>query len=181
MTLRRTTIDLEQSIEKLQEDIEEIEKTQEEFKDFLNDEYNSPEKVPNDIEQKWESYEDEKKTLTGMRHSLNLISGNVRGEEDESWGGKKFVIQELSGKQLAAVEDAVDTAAGKIKGASGEDLNSATNIDVVNHSIVEAPPEAPDNAGDYPAKILAFLFREINEFNTLGGADFQKTSIREVM
>lgn len=173
-----TIIDLEEGVEELNEEIVEMEQAQRELKEVLQEEYGGYHEIPPTVEQKWEQLQERHKNLIGQRNVLERVTG----DGEESWGGSEIQIGELTGGQLASIQDGVDAATGQMRqGMGGQDMNGARVIAFLQEGVLNAPPNAPDNPRDWPWLLMLWTFEKLNNFNTVGDTDFQTTSLREAM
>jgi hypothetical protein len=172
MTLNEKTIDLDDGLNALDDDIDHVEDAQDELLDVIDDEYDGYHAVPAEVERKWEALEDQKQSIEGQQNALQRVI--------DEWDGAEFVIQELSGGQLVAIQDEVNSAAAA-DGMDMDGLDGARVVAMLQKSIVQAPPGAPDNPRDYPWAVMLYLFEKVNAFNTTGDTDFQSTSLRDAM
>lgn len=202
--MRRETVDIESGIEEAEDDMQDVVEARDELVNLLNNEYDGFQDVPNKYQQKYEQYEQQRKNLLGQINSIVQFILDCDGwSEDEieelrsehgslyeyykqegpNIGPSEFVISEMTGGQLAEVQDTVNARANSDNLASGDaqDMNGTRVVASLRKAVEQAPPGAPDDPADYQWQVMTYLFEKVNNLNTVGDADFQTTSLRQAM
>lgn len=202
--MKTDTVDLENGIAETEDDMEQVVEARDELVSLLDDEYESFQDVPGDYVQKYEQYEQQRKQFLGRINSIVAFILSCDGwdddeiddlrdehgslyeyyeEEGPNIGPSEFVISEMTGGQLAEVQDEVNARANADGLVSGDaqDMNGTRVIASLRKAVEKAPPGAPDDPADYQWQVMTYLFEKVNNLNTVGDTDFQTTSLRQAM
>lgn len=129
------------------------------------------------IEQEWDAIEGDLVEAEGERKAL------MRAIED--YGGSEFVIQEFTFDDWNEIQDRIAEASfdfdPQTQNIDGTPKEGAYKSMVVNRAIVQAPPDAPSEAGAMPRQVCNHLYDKINAINTTGETDLGNTSLDEAL
>jgi len=202
--MKSETVDLENGIAETEDDMEQIVEARDELVRILNENYESFQDVPSKRVEKYEQYEQQRKQLLGRINSIVAFILSCDGwdedeiddlrdehgslyayyqEEGPNIGPSEFVISEMTGGELAEVQDEVNARANADGLVSGDaqDMNGTRVIASLRKAVEQAPPGAPDDPADYQWQVMTYLFEKVNNLNTVGDTDFQTTSLRQAM
>lgn len=203
--MRSETVDLEDGIAETEENIAELEEQRDELVERLKEEYGDFADVPQKLAQKYEQYEEGRKNLIGRVNAIvadvllfggmteddiddlrSEYEGGLRGyyrEEGPNVGPSEFSITEITGGQLAEVQDTVNARASSEALASGDaqDMNGTRVVATLRAAVEQSPAGAPEDPADYRWQVMLYLFEQVNSLNTVGDTDFRTTSLQQAM
>lgn len=170
---RETTIDLSDGTEEIAEEIEQLDDDIEHLKQTVKEEYDSHLDVPQKVQDRWQQLQEKRKNLIGQQNKIS--------EAIEDWGGSEITITELTGQQLAAVQDQINRGASQREGLKGQSMNGARVVGFLQESVVNSPSNAPNDPGEWPWMVMLYVFEKVDNFNTVGETDFQQTTLKDAM
>lgn len=203
--MRRETIDLEDAIPETEEDVRRVRDAQQELLDKIDEEYDDFSEVPAKFQKKHQQLEEQRKELVGRISAVvaDVLTFDGHGDddikqlqeqyEDGLWGyyreegpgvgPSEFTISELTGGQLAEVQDEVSARASADALASGnaQDMNGTRVIATLRASVDSHPAGAPEDPAELRWKVMLYLFEQVSDLNAVGSTDFRTTSLRQAM
>lgn len=196
----------EEADEILNDTIPSLEQSQEDLVAEAKAEYGGYAETPPEYEKAYERMEQRKVEARGEANALARFIASVICDED--WADipteaeailadlpedadAVFTVQELTGGQLAMVEDDVAEASFEVdmdsQEVSGTPKSGYGRVLSCKHAIQSFPDECPTDdegrcaAGDFSHQVQDFLFERINSLNTVGDTNMGNSSLREAM
>lgn len=181
---RTKAIDFEDRVDELRDEkIPEVEQARDDCLAEIDEKFDSFAEVTDEYRQTYNEYEERLVELRGEADALE------RAVDD--YGGSEWQISELTGGEVARIEDEVnaesydvDVRTGDIEGTPKSGYGRLLTVEL---GVESAPPEAPTkgsgavDAGELSNKVVMYLFDKINALNTVGDTNLQTTSLREAM
>lgn len=203
--MRRETVNLERAIPETEGDIEKVEAARDELVSKVSEKYDDFSEVPGELRQKHQQLEEQRKELVGRINAVvaDVLSFDGHGDEeikelqeqheDGLWGyyreegpgigPSEFTITELTGGQLAEVQDEVSARASADALSSGDpqDMNGTRVIATLRASVESSPAGSPGDPAELRWKVMLYLFERVSDLNAVGSTDFRTTSLRQAM
>lgn len=208
--LATATVSIRGEVETLLEErIPSLESSQEELVAEAEAEYDTFANTPPEYEQTYDKLEEQKVEARGRANALaRFIAEVVYGIDTDKHGvteaeaileleplpddaEAEFVISELTGGQLALVEDDVAEESFEVdmesEEVSGTPRSGYGRVLTCKHGIEEWPDECPtDKQGrcavdEFSHRVQDYLYDRINNLNTVGDTDLGNSSLRAAM
>lgn len=171
--VRTTTVSLEDRAEEIRADeVAHREQMLDEMREEVLEEYDQPWEIPEKINQRYTSLQEEIKRLRGQ--------ANLMEETAEAIDGAEFEIRELSAGGVAAVQDDVMEASDVTLDGDGTPKAGYAKLRALDVAVVEMPPGV-DDVEDLPDPVSDWLYDCVDEFNSTGEVDLGNSSLRAEM
>lgn len=177
------TVDFTERVEEIRDEkLPEVVEARDECLEEITEQFDDFASVPDEYRQTYEEYEERRVELEGQANTLERAV--------EEYGGSEWQISELTGGQVARIEDEVneqsydvDVRTGDVKGTPKAGYGRILTVEL---GVESAPPDAPTKGGhvdarELPHGVVIYLFDRINALNTVGDTNLQTTSLREAM
>ena len=173
MTMEKT-LDLEDELARVEDRLADVREAAAEIDAKLDAADVDGDPDPDDF-QEWAALEEEFTDLQGKRNEFQAAI--------DEWDGTEFVIKKLTFGEVNRVKDEVNQASyevedGQFQGVPRSGLHELKTVEL---GLVSTPVGAPDDVRNYPYWVGEWLFEEINQLSTMGGADISDFSLREAI
>lgn len=170
-------IDLEEERENLLEDIDTVDEELADLKERASgipeDERSLSDEFAN-IEEEWEQTQEVRASLKGQMSALEDAIG--------SWEGTEITCRELTYGTIQRARDNVSKKSYEVDSsgdATGVPRQGYYQLHILELSITEMPPGAPDDPRELHHHVGEILFERVDEYNTTGDFEMAKNSLRE--
>lgn len=165
----RVTVDLEDRIAEIREEMDRIEREAHATKEKNSDDSTNADGGGEDdgptLVELAETYQE-------LEHAIDLIEGDIA-----EFGGSEFTIKKFRAGETGQVNDLVlqDTISDGLDDPRAK--FNARKIRTVQVGVTEAPPDTPDNPRVFSTPTLEFLYQRIDNFNSYGEASLSDFSL----
>lgn len=136
------------------------------------EEYDKPWEIPDELEQRYERLQRERKNLEGEADTLEHYA--------DEWGGDTFEIRELSAGGVGMIQDDVAEASNIDVQGGGTPKGGYARTRATEVAVKSKPDGAPP-IEDMADAVVDWLYDAIDEFNTTGEVEMGNFSLRAEM
>lgn len=169
--LRQTERDLYVAAEELRGDATEFRQRREDLEhEFAG---TDPSDIPDDAEREYQRLAEQIKEAEGTANTYD----HYADEWSVDGAGCVFVVEELNGDEYAATIDAVSAEAGRQAREDGSLPQGYGRVKALEYGIVDKPPGAPADPGQWPAPIVGELFDALQNLTAPSGVELGNESL----
>jgi hypothetical protein len=169
---RSITVDLTDEADRLDDEVADLEAEAETHAADLREAHGSVSDVPPDEQQAWEQRQQEIRQAAELAETMRHYAGE--------WDGGEFVLQELTGGQLAYVMDET-AAAGAAAGTGDVPRTGVAMVETLRQSVQDRPAECPADPDEWPAGIVMWLFDQVDDIGAPADVELGNSSLAAAM
>jgi hypothetical protein len=170
------TIDLEDELQRVEQQLDDIEEQQVRYLTAVGDEYDDPMTAPSEIHQRWKQLEDQRENVEARRRALKATI--------DAWGGSTIVVNQPTAGDVSMAHDRVNNNA-VVKGNRPDAVTEERKLSLIRQVLVDTPDDAPDKPGDWQFyQVAELVFERVDElvsFGEVGAREDFRTSLSEAM